>query len=306
MRNLHIDSFIAHIAGERGLSEHTVAAYTNDLNGFMQHVASPASGADNSAHIEIDWNTIDERAMEHYVAQLDERGYSPSTRARKIASVRSFTRFLKQEGVIDESPARKIRNPKAGRKLPKSLATEEVEALLATANQGSEPTQMRDRAMVEIMYAGGLRVSETTGLDIDHVNFDNLTVRCTGKGGKDRVVPIYEEAMDAVADYLVIARPEIGKTQDPDAMFLNRFGRRITRQGFWLRLNQLAQDAGIRQKLTPHMLRHSFATHLLHGGASLRHVQELLGHSDIGTTQIYTHLTSERVRTAYDAAHPRA
>lgn len=306
MRNIHIDGFIAHISGERGLSEHTVAAYSNDLNGFMQHVAPSAAAGDSTAFIDIDWNDLDERAIEHYVAELDARGYSPSTRARKIASVRSFTKFLKQEGVIDESPTRKIRNPKAGRKLPKSLATEEVEALLAAANRGSEPTQMRDRAMVEIMYAGGLRVSETTGLDIDHVNFDNLTVRCTGKGGKDRVVPIYEEAMDAVAEYLVIGRPEIGKTQDPDALFLNRLGKRITRQGFWLRLNQLALDAGISQKLTPHMLRHSFATHLLHGGASLRHVQELLGHSDIGTTQIYTHLTSERVRTAYDSAHPRA
>ena len=306
MRNIHIEGFIAHISGERGLSEHTVAAYSNDLNGFMQHVAPSAADAVSTAFIDIDWNGLDERAIEHYVAELDARGYSPSTRARKIASVRSFTKFLKQEGVIDESPTRKIRNPKAGRKLPKSLATEEVEALLAAANRGSEPTQMRDRAMVEIMYAGGLRVSETTGLDIDHVNFDNLTVRCTGKGGKDRVVPIYEEAMDAVAEYLVIGRPEIGKTQDPDALFLNRLGKRITRQGFWLRLNQLALDAGISQKLTPHMLRHSFATHLLHGGASLRHVQELLGHSDIGTTQMYTHLTSERVRTAYDSAHPRA
>ena len=306
MRNIHIDGFIAHIAGERGMSEHTVAAYRNDLNGFLQCIAPSAGRDDDRSYIDINWNSVDTHAIEQYVAQLDGRGYSPSTRARKVASVRSFTKFLKQEGVIDESPTRKIKNPKAGRQLPKSLATEEVEALLSAANMGSEPTQLRDRAMVELMYAGGLRVSETTSLDIDHVNFDNLTVRCTGKGGKDRVVPIYEEAMDAVAEYLVIGRPEIGRTQDPDAMFLNRLGRRITRQGFWLRLNQLAELAGIRQKLTPHMLRHSFATHLLHGGASLRHVQELLGHSDIGTTQIYTHLTSERVRSAYDAAHPRA
>ena len=306
MRNVYIDGFLAHISGERGMSEHTVAAYRNDLHGFLRCIATSSDAPDGDPNVEVDWNSVDTHTMEDYVAQLDSRGYSPSTRARKVASVRSFTRFLKQEGVIDESPTRKIRNPKAGRKLPKSLATDEVEALLAAANRGSEPTQLRDRAMVELMYAGGLRVSETTGLDIDHVSFDNLTVRCTGKGGKDRVVPIYEEAINAVAEYLVIGRPEIGKRQDPDALFLNRLGKRITRQGFWLRLNQLADDAGIRQKLTPHMLRHSFATHLLHGGASLRHVQELLGHSDIGTTQIYTHLTSERVRTAYDAAHPRA
>ena len=301
MQNVYIESYLAHIAGERGMSENTTAAYGNDLSGFLERVTGRDSG-----RAEVDWNSISSTDIEDYLEHLDDRGYSPSTRARKVASVRSFMRFLKQEGVIEESPTRKLKNPKAARKLPKSLATEEIESLLAAANRGSDPPQLRDRAMVELMYAGGLRVSETTSLDVDSVNFDNLTVRCTGKGGKDRVVPIYEEAMDAVAEYYVDGRPHIGKTQDPDALFLNRLGKRISRQGFWLRLKKLAQIAGIKRELTPHMLRHSFATHLLHGGASLRHVQELLGHADIGTTQIYTHLTSERVRAAYDAAHPRA
>ena len=301
MKNVHIEGYLAHISGERGMSENTAAAYGNDLSGFLQRIAGHSGG-----NGEVDWGAVGSADVEDYLDHLNDRGYSPSTRARKVASVRSFMRFLKQEGVIEESPTRKLKNPKAARKLPKSLATEEIESLLAAANRGSEPPQLRDRAMVELMYAGGLRVSETTSLDVDSVNFDNLTVRCTGKGGKDRVVPIYEEAMDAVAEYYVDGRPRIGKAQDPDALFLNRLGKRITRQGFWLRLKQLALDAGIARELTPHMLRHSFATHLLHGGASLRHVQELLGHSDIGTTQIYTHLTSERVRAAYDAAHPRA
>ena len=225
MRNVYIDGFLAHISGERGMSEHTVAAYRNDLHGFLRCIAPSSDTPDGDSNVEVDWNSVDTHTMEAYVAQLDSRGYSPSTRARKVASVRSFTRFLKQEGVIDESPTRKIRNPKAGRKLPKSLATDEVEALLAAANRGSEPTQLRDRAMVELMYAGGLRVSETTGLDIDHVSFDNLTVRCTGKGGKDRVVPIYEEAIDAVAEYLVIGRPEIGKRQDPGCTVLESLGQ---------------------------------------------------------------------------------
>lgn len=305
MGDTYIETYLAHISGERGMSEHTSAAYRNDLNGFLSCVVGDVS--DGAAHRQmVDWNAIGSVEVENYVAHLDARGYRPSTRSRKIASVRSFMRFLKQEGAIDESPTRKLKNPRATRNLPKSLSTAEIESLLGAANRGSSPTQLRDRAMVELMYAGGLRVSETTGLDVEDVSFDNLTVRCTGKGGKDRVIPVYEEAVDAVAEYLVDGRPRIGKVQDATALFLNRLGRRITRQGFWLRLNQLAEEAGISMKLTPHMLRHSFATHLLHGGASLRHVQELLGHSDIGTTQIYTHLTSERVRTAYDAAHPRA
>ena len=305
MVDAYIESYLAHISGERGMSAHTTAAYRNDLGGFLRCVLGDGDDASNGFQM-VDWSGVGTVEVEGYVAHLDGRGYSASTRARKIASVRSFMRFLKQEGVIEESPTRKLKNPRAARNLPKSLSTEEIESLLSAANQGSEPTQLRDRAMVELMYAGGLRVTETTGLDVDDVSFDNLTVRCTGKGGKDRVIPVYEEAVDAVAEYLVDGRPRIGKVQDACALFLNRLGKRITRQGFWLRLNQLAESAGITSKLTPHMLRHSFATHLLHGGASLRHVQELLGHSDIGTTQIYTHLTSERVRTAYDAAHPRA
>lgn len=304
MVDAYIESYLAHISGERGMSEHTSAAYRNDLSGFLRCVTG--DGDESDKRKVVDWNGVGTLEVESYVAQLDARGYSSSTRARKIASVRSFMRFLKQEGVIEESPTRKLKNPRAARHLPKSLSTEEIESLLAAANRGSGPTELRDRAMVELMYAGGLRVTETTGLDVDDVSFDNLTVRCTGKGGKDRVIPVYEAAVDAVAEYLVDGRPRIGKVQDATALFLNRLGKRITRQGFWLRLQELAVSAGITGKLTPHMLRHSFATHLLHGGASLRHVQELLGHSDIGTTQIYTHLTSERVRTAYNAAHPRA
>ena len=306
MRNLHIDGYLAHISGERGMSEHTTAAYRSDLKGFVERITGIDLDSRPGAHVDIDWNAVDAADIGDYIEHLQERGYSPSTRARKIASVRSFMRFLKQEDIIEESPIRQVKNPRSSRQLPMSLTTDEVEALLATANRGTEPTELRDRAMLELMYAGGLRVSEATGLDINHVNFDNLTVRCTGKGEKDRVVPIYEPAIDAVAEYLVDGRPNIGRRQDADALFLNRLGRRITRQGCWLRLNELALAAGISRKLTPHMLRHSFATHLLHGGASLRHVQELLGHSDIATTQIYTHLTSERVRSAYDSAHPRA
>lgn len=304
MRNLEVESFLAHITGERGLAQNTADAYANDLCGLMEHLLG-ADDAEDAAP-RINWADVTPGDVEGFVSNLEARGYSHSTKARKIASVRSFMRFLKQEGLIAESPTRKLKQPRAGRSLPKSLSMDEVETLLAAANRGSEPTQLRDRAMVELMYAGGLRVSETTALDIDHVNFDNLSVRCTGKGNKDRVVPLYEEAMDAVAEYLVDGRPRIGSRQVPDALFLNRLGRRITRQGFWLRLKRMATEAGVARELTPHMLRHSFATHLLHGGASLRHVQELLGHSDIGTTQIYTHLTSDAVRSAYDAAHPRA
>jgi integrase/recombinase XerD len=160
--------------------------------------------------------------------------------------------------------------------------------------------------VVELLYAVGLRISELTALDIKNVNFDNSTIRVFGKGSKERVVPVYDPAMDALAEYLTFGRSKLGRFQDEDAMFLNARGRRITRQGLWLQLKKIAVACGIVRRVTPHMLRHSFASHLLNGGASLRHVQELLGHENIATTQIYTHLTSEHVRREYEAAHPRA
>lgn len=295
-------AFLEHMAGERGLSANTIDAYRNDLTGLAEFAANHQP--DNPDR--IDWTRFDEEQIAEFVKTLDERGYSNSTRSRKIASLRSFMRFLREEGVTQDLATRRLKAPRGGKPLPKSLTIDEIEALLDQVNNASSPTELRDRAVVEMLYAGGLRISEITALDIDHVNFDNSLVRLFGKGSKERIVPIYDAAMDAIAEYLTVGRRHLGKHQDPDAMFLNARGRRITRQGLWLQLKKIAVAAGVTKRITPHMLRHSFASHLLSGGASLRHVQELLGHENIATTQIYTHLTTEHVRREYDAAHPRA
>lgn len=298
----HIIAFLEHLAGERGLSENTIDAYRTDLTGLVDFAAGPKS----QKPISIDWNQFDEERVAKYVSSLDDRGYSNSTRSRKIASLKSFMRFLRSEGITDDLATRRLKSPRGGKPLPKSLTIDEIEALLDQVSDAKSPTELRDRAVVELLYAGGLRISEITVLDVDHVNFDNSTVRLFGKGSKERIVPIYDAAMDAIAEYLTLGRRHLGKHQDPDAMFLNSRGRRITRQGLWLQLKKITLAAGITKTITPHMLRHSFASHLLNGGASLRHVQELLGHENIATTQIYTHLTSEHVRREYDASHPRA
>ena len=298
----NITAFLEHLAGERGLSENTIGAYRNDLAGLSTFIEETGFSDPQT----IDWDGFDETKVAGFVQHLDERGYSNATRSRKIASLRSFMRFLREEGVTSDLPTRRLKAPRGGKPLPKALTIHEVESLLDYVTDASTPIELRDRAVIELLYAGGLRISEVSQLDIDHVNFDNSTVRLLGKGSKERIVPIYDPAMDAIADYYALARPKLGKFQHLDAMFLNARGGRITRQGLWLQLKKIAFVAGITRKITPHMLRHSFASHLLNGGASLRHVQELLGHENIATTQIYTHLTSEHVRREYDAAHPRA
>ena len=295
-------AFLEHIAGERGFSDNTIGAYRNDLAGLMTFIEE----AEISNPEDVDWDQFDEESVAAFVRHLDERGYASSTRSRKIASLRSFMRFLREEGITSDLATRRLKAPRGGKPLPKALSITEVESLLDQVADASTPAELRDRAVVELLYAGGLRVSEVSDLDVDDVNFDSLTIRIFGKGSKERIIPIYDAAMNALAEYYVLGRPRMGKFQDPDAMFLNARGARITRQGLWLRLKRIAFDAGISRKITPHMLRHSFASHLLNGGASLRHVQELLGHENIATTQIYTHLTSEHVRREYDAAHPRA
>lgn len=298
----YVTAFLEHLGGERGLSQHTVNAYRNDLDGLTAFIGENLGATAN----DIDWNGFDEKAVTGYVQDLESRGYSNATKSRKIASLRSFMRFLREEGITDHLPTRRLKSPRGGNPLPKSLTLDEVGDLLTYVANASTPAELRDRAVVELLYAGGLRISELTGLDVNNISFDNSTIRVYGKGSKERIVPIYDPAMDAIADYMIIGRPNLGKYQDENALILNARGSRITRQGLWLQLKKIAVGAGITRHITPHMLRHSFASHLLNGGASLRHVQELLGHENIATTQIYTHLTTEHIRREYDSAHPRA
>ena len=292
------EGFLDYMTAERGVSPLTVAAYRSDLAQLAEFLDQRPGGRP-------ELRSVDGEAVSEYVRHLKERGYSDSSRARKVASVKSFFGFLLDEGVVDKDPTENVGSPRLGRSLPEVLTEEQVDTLLDAAS-GHAPEERRDRAMMELLYATGMRVTELVSLDLDDIDVTAGYVRCFGKGSKERLVPLHAAAVGVVKDYLerwreVLATPRSGK-----AAFLNARGARLTRQGFWTILKRLAARAGIEGKITPHTLRHSFATHLLRGGAPLRHVQELLGHADIATTQVYTHLTSDYVRAEYEKAHPRA
>ena len=294
-----IDTFVNHLAVERGLSANTLAAYRNDLSALAKFQCPKNKPA-------ISWGSVKERDIRNFLDDLDKRGYSLATKSRKIASAKSFFNFLKSEGIIHNNLMDEVRQPRSGQVLPKALSIEEVDLLLNFKSEKQSTEDLRDGVMVELMYAAGLRVSELVGLNVRDVDLDVGSVRTIGKGYKERIIPLYETAVESISEYVTIIRPIHSQSQKQEALFLNRRGSRLTRQAVWLRLRKLAITVGISDKITPHMLRHSFATHLLHGGASLRHVQELLGHSNIATTQIYTHLTDKHIRNEYAKAHPMA
>jgi len=296
-----VEGFLNYISVERGVSPNTVKAYRNDLHQFVDFFDANLSGPNGDRP----WSGVDEESISTYLLSLSERGYSDTTRARKIAAVKSLFSFLLDEGLVAKNPTENLGSPRIGRYLPEVLTVEEVETLLRTA-QGNTAESMRDRAMLELLYASGVRVSELVSLDVEDINMEQGFVRCFGKGGKERIIPLHTGAVEVFKAYLTEGRANLANSRSGQAAFLNTKGDRLTRQGFWLILKRLSKLAGIHCKITPHTLRHSFATHLLRGGAPLRHVQELLGHSSIATTQVYTHLTSEFVRTEYDKAHPRA
>ena len=295
-----VDSFIDYMNVERNASPNTLAAYRNDLYQLADYLAEERGlGAG-------DWRSVDGETVRAYLLRLHELGYSDATRARKIASARSLFGFLLEEGYISQDPAEYVASSRLGRSLPDTLSVEEIERLLAAAASGDSPEEMRDRTMLELLYATGMRVSELVALDVESVDLEQGSVRCFGKGSKERVVPIHAQAIWHLRSYLEEARPQMVGNASDGSLFLNQRGGRLSRQGLWLILKRYVGLANITRKLTPHTLRHSFATHLLQGGAPLRHVQELLGHASITTTQVYTHLTSEHVRSEYDGAHPRA
>lgn len=298
-----VRAFLSHLTVVKGASPHTVAAYRNDLTQLVEY-----AGGHGDGHHRSDWAKVDQRLLSDYVVTLHDRGYSATTVARKVASIKSFFGYLAEEGQVSEDPTEKLSSPRVGRTLPKFLSVEEARRLLEEPGRVPTPDGVRDTAMLELLYASGLRVSEMTNLNLRDVNLAEGYVRCLGKGSKERVVPLHRKAVTAVRTYVQQARAKLlqpGQEGEP-AMFLNRRGERLTRQGFWLILKGYARKAGIASTITPHTLRHSFATHLLAGGASLRNVQELLGHASIATTQVYTHLTTDRIRQEYERAHPRA
>ncbi len=297
-----VDSFLNHLSTEKGFSSNTIEAYRNDLSQLVSFIEEQATIKDYSPK----WASVDRNLLISYILDLKERGYASATVARKVAAIKSFSDFLVSEGVFRNDPTENISSPRVGKSLPKPLSVNEIEALLNELAKSSSPDAKRDRAMIELMYAGGMRVSELVSMNTGDVDLGEGFVRCFGKGSKERRIPIHAKAIQAIKIYVEQARPQLLRNEEEQALFLNHRGERLTRQGFWLILKAYVKSAGITTDVSPHTLRHSFATHMLRGGADLRAVQELLGHANITSTQIYTHLTSEHVHQAYDRAHPRA
>ncbi len=293
-----IESYLNYLAVEKGYSEHTIAAYRNDLTGL----------ADFAKRQNItSWADFSRQNMLGHLLDLKERGYVATTVARKVAAARSFFGFLVSEGTIKTDPTANMSSPSVGKALPKPIPINQVRLLLEQPDKLSTAEAKRDRAMLELLYASGMRISELVALNLGDVNIEgDYFVRCFGKGRKERIIPLYEQIALAVKKYVEEDRPKLAHGKKDDAMFLNARGERLTRQGFWQKLKEYAKTAGLGDKISPHTLRHSFATHMLSGGADLRSVQELLGHANISTTQVYTHLTTEHVRRSYDKSHPRA
>ena len=293
--------FLAYLEFERGLSRNTLAAYRTDLLQLGGFLAERGRDATNATPADLSDFLAD-------LAQGDGNGREPcstSTIHRKAACLRSFYRHLRREDAVDDDPAARLETPRRGKKLPEVLSYAEVQKLLAQP-RGSEPTDVRDRALLELMYASGLRASEVIGLEVGDIDLDNGVLRARGKGSKERLVPVGGKAISAVKAYLRSGRPTLARTNEERKLFLNFRGGGLTRQGLYKIVLGYAESAGLKGRMSPHTLRHSFATHLLTGGCDLRSVQEMLGHADLSTTQLYTHLSGEELKEAYFKAHPRA
>lgn len=298
-----VDRFLDYLSVERGVATNTVNAYRRDLRLYL-------TGLGERGITRV--GDISEQDVASFLTDLSTQEYAPGKRysaatvARVLAAIRGFHRHLVMEGITKADPAEPVGSMRIPRALPKALALDEVEALIAAVpSEGAGP--LRDRAMLEMLYAAGLRISELTALDVDDVDLDARTVRCIGKGSKERIVPVGKIAVERLNAYLTRSRPGLAaRGRSEPALFLNHRGRRLTRQGCWKLLKRYAERANLTRRISPHTLRHSFATHLLDGGADIRIVQELLGHASVSTTQVYTRVSQEKLREIYDSAHPRA
>jgi integrase/recombinase XerD len=289
-----IDRFLDAIWMERGLSENTLGAYRADLLALSSRLQDRGVELTRASRADI----LD------YIAWRVEGGAKPRSTARQLSSFRRFYRYLLRDGFISQDPTAQIAMPKIGRALPQSLTEEEVDALLAAPNV-ADALGHRDRAMLEVLYATGVRVSELINLRVTQVNLNQGVLRIVGKGDRERLIPLGDEAQDWLREFVEGARAEILLDRQTDYLFPTRRGDRMTRQAFWHIIKRYAKKAGVRKKLSPHTVRHAFATHLLNNGADLRVVQLLLGHSDVSTTQIYTHVARERLKDLHSRHHPR-
>lgn len=293
-----IQEFIDYLGHEKGLANNTLESYSRDLKQYYRFLSgdSPAPPSLQNAS---------QSTIVAYLMYLRKQGKAAATIARRLAALKAFYQFLVKENYVAEDPTDDLSSPKLERKLPKVLTVEEVERLLAQPDT-QNPVGKRDKAMLELLYATGIRVSELVNLNVSDVYLREGFIRCMGKGSKERVVPLGEIAISALRPYLDGARTRVIADPKEKAVFVNHHGKRLTRQGFWKIVKKYASLAQIRKEITPHTLRHSFATHLLENGADIRAVQEMLGHADISTTQIYTHVTKDRLKDVYAKSHPRA
>ena len=293
--SLVIDAYLDHLRVERRLAGHTLESYARDLSALARYAAGVGQPVES----------LDRPALEAFVREQRRRGLAPRSVARTVAAVRGFFRFLVLDRRLDSSPADDLQPPRAWPALPTFLSIEEVDTLIAQPDV-TTTLGLRDRAMIELLYATGLRVSELVNVRLADLHLDEQYVTCIGKGSKERLIPIGEQAAEWIRKYSTHARRELLKGRASPRLFLNVRGGSLSRVGFWKILKQHARKANLPRSISPHVLRHSFATHLLERGADLRAIQLMLGHADLSTTQIYTHVLEARLRTVYDRFHPRA
>lgn len=294
-----VDRFLRYMVVERNASSLTVKSYREDLESLLDYFADHDGSLPS-----VDRMTP--RDLRHYVAAMHDAGYAKTSIARRLASLRSFFRFAQREGLTEQNPAKPLRNPRAGRKLPHFLSSDEISQLLA-APAGNGAFERRDRAILETMYSAGLRVSETVGLNDEDLGMDEGLARIRGKGRKERLAPLGRYAIQALQDWLPVRKLAGGERPGPlSPVFVNKFGKRLTTRSVARMLEKYLKLTGLDLRTSPHTLRHSFATHLLNHGADIRSVQELLGHKSLGTTQIYTHVNTADLQATYQKSHPRS
>ncbi|UCG21020.1 MAG: site-specific tyrosine recombinase XerD [Deltaproteobacteria bacterium] len=292
----HLDLYLDYLTVEKGLASNTRASYSSDLLKFLTYLKDRGIS---------DWRQVRYSEVMGFLSQSQEQGLAPRSRARLLSALRGFFKFMVRDSHLPESPVANLTSPRLRRQLPSVLSVTEVERLLAQPNP-ELPLGQRDAAMLELLYGTGLRVSELVSLTLARVNLEVGFLVVLGKGSKERIVPVGEAATEAVRSYLMGSRPRLLKGKMTETLFITNRGAAMTRQGFWKLLKKYGREAGLKKELTPHILRHSFATHLLERGADLRSVQMMLGHADISTTQIYTHVARERLREVHKKYHPRA
>lgn len=295
----YVEGFLEYLRVEKSASALTLVSYRTDLAQLFSFLA----GRYSISRDEISPELINHKSVREYLTQMQEQGMSRSTMARKLAALRSFVRYLCRENVLQNNPIAAVSTPKQDKRLPKFLYPLEIQILME-APDVTKPLGLRDKALLEMLYAAGLRVSELVGLNLNDLYFEEELIKVYGKGSKERIVPLGSQAMSSLKNYLQKGRPYLLKSPT-DALFLNKFGTRLSERSVRNIINKYVEEAALNQKVSPHTLRHSFATHLLNAGADLRSVQELLGHVKLSTTQIYTHITRENIQQVYHETHPR-